>query len=964
VTVDNSTTTRILRRLHASFCVRRSAAESDRQLLGRFVDGDQDAFTALVSRHGRTVLAACRQVLTDPADVDDAFQATFLVLFKKAPLLTREESIGRWLYSVAHRVAVHSRSNAARRRDREAAAGSQRPTDASPPDLSWREACAVLHEELDRLPEHYRLPLLLCYLEGQSRDEAAKNLGWSAGTVKGRLERGRQALAGRLARRGITLSAGLLAATAASPAQGAGLPSGLVERTRQAVAGGASRSVAALARGAFPGSLASRKAIASVLLLTALLGVGVERYATAVVAREEPPRADKTTVPAADPPDGRPVSGRVLDPDGKPVAGAKVYVPALRSPLPAAPGDVEIRTTATSGADGRFTIAASPLGSSLPSAFVIAYVPGYGVAWAEIQDVRADQPIGELTLRLTRDVPVTGRVINTEGRPMRGASVSLAAVHTPPDDNLDDYLANWKRDVRNVLFSPKQRLDFPISRITGPTTTDRDGRFTLRGAGAERIARVLVDGGGEARALVSVVTRPGFDPKPYNDLLLRKENDVLRVGNRFRGLFAPDFTVITEPGRQLTGVVTDADTGEPVAGCRLSAFVRLGDVLRCETDARGRYRLDGVPKDSKGYRVSVYPPPGTDYLLPEDPSTSDVEGLAPVRLDAKLKKGQVVVGRLVDKQTGKGVKGGVRFAPLPENKFFGTRPEYNRYATDRSPESTDAEGRFRVVTIPGPALLMAKSYASEKLGGEDIDPYRGAKPDPDRKDLFQRDGSGWYFNGVQNAVEILEGFNAVKVVDVKETGETAVGELSFDRGVTVRLEVRAPDGKPLAGARVAGIAECWRRTVRLTEPAGTVYSLDPAKPRTLIFFHPERHLGGTVTVDPGESGPVVAKLGPLGRVTGRLLDTDGQPLAGATVAAVPTGQLAYELYHVAGPGGPPVRVDKDGRFTLTDVLSDVSLRLEYRKGDVVYGDKARQAALSLKPGESRDVGDRTLEPRQ
>ena len=192
---------------------------TDRQLLQRYrARKDEAAFAALVQRHGKLVLSACRQVLSEPADVEDAFQATFLVLVRKANVIRWKASIGNWLYGVAHRVAVRARADAPRRQQREGQATS-RAKDNGPPDLTWREAVAVLHEELDGLPDRFRMPLLLCYLNGLSRDEAAAQLGWSATTIKGRLETGRKQLRGRLSRRGVELCAGLLAVLASNTAR-------------------------------------------------------------------------------------------------------------------------------------------------------------------------------------------------------------------------------------------------------------------------------------------------------------------------------------------------------------------------------------------------------------------------------------------------------------------------------------------------------------------------------------------------------------------------------------------------------------------------------------------------------------------------------------------------------------------------------------------------------------------------
>jgi RNA polymerase sigma factor (sigma-70 family) len=195
----------------------------DADLLAAFVQSrDPAAFEQLVRRHAPLVLSACRHVLANPADVDDACQATFVVLYQKAHTIRARQTIGAWLFRVARRAAFEVRRAARRRQACEARA--VRPELVPGPDLSWREACAILHEELDRLPDKYRLPLIACYLEGKTQDEAARELGRSAETLRGRIDRGRAKLGRRLRKRGVTLSAGLLAAATASVAPAVGLP--------------------------------------------------------------------------------------------------------------------------------------------------------------------------------------------------------------------------------------------------------------------------------------------------------------------------------------------------------------------------------------------------------------------------------------------------------------------------------------------------------------------------------------------------------------------------------------------------------------------------------------------------------------------------------------------------------------------------------------------------------------------
>lgn len=185
---------------------------SDGELLNRFCrEQDETAFAALVVRHGNSVWAACRRLVDRDHDAEDIFQAVFLTLARKATTLRNRDGLPAWLHGVTRRMAANLRRQQ-RRRDRAETALIDRPT---PPteDVSWREVVSVLDDELGRMPEHYRSVLILCCLEGRSRDEAARQLRWTLGQVKGRLERARDLLRQRLSRRGIELGSLLLTAT-------------------------------------------------------------------------------------------------------------------------------------------------------------------------------------------------------------------------------------------------------------------------------------------------------------------------------------------------------------------------------------------------------------------------------------------------------------------------------------------------------------------------------------------------------------------------------------------------------------------------------------------------------------------------------------------------------------------------------------------------------------------------------
>jgi RNA polymerase sigma factor (sigma-70 family) len=278
---------------------------SDRELVAKFVhQHDQVAFTALVRRHASIVWSVCRRVLGQHADVEDAVQATFVLLARKASGLKQPELVGAWLHGVARKVALQARGR--RPADREVPlvqdlAQTEEPLDV----LSGREVLAILDEELARLPDEYRAVLLLCCIEGKSREEAAHRLGWTEGSVKGRLERGRDLLSRRLTRRGLTLSATLAAALvwqSASAKAAIPLPlstPGVEAATPQAVA------LANAVAGSLGSGVWAKWGVLGALLLTSA-GVGVGIWGYCSVQPDRPPVVQAATPNQAAPGQSKP----------------------------------------------------------------------------------------------------------------------------------------------------------------------------------------------------------------------------------------------------------------------------------------------------------------------------------------------------------------------------------------------------------------------------------------------------------------------------------------------------------------------------------------------------------------------------------------------------------------------------------------------------------------------------------
>ncbi len=281
-------------------------APTDLDLLDRFVrDRDGEAFAALVHRHGPMVLSVCRRVLRDSHGAEDAFQATFLVLARRAGSVRRNCPVpAAWLYGVAYRTALEARRAAAVRRAKERRAAEMRdavtgPADG-PPDLR-----DVLDRELERLPEAYRAAVVLCDLEGLPRRAAADRLGWPEGTLSGRLFRARAMLAGRLSRYGLSVSAGAVAAAARASdlvpgalAESA-VRSGLLVAAGRAVAVAAPGPVATLTEGVMKAMFLTKlKALtAAVMVAGAVLTTGVSGWRAGAAPQDQPPAGEPTRRP-------------------------------------------------------------------------------------------------------------------------------------------------------------------------------------------------------------------------------------------------------------------------------------------------------------------------------------------------------------------------------------------------------------------------------------------------------------------------------------------------------------------------------------------------------------------------------------------------------------------------------------------------------------------------------------------
>ncbi len=972
-----------------------SRETTDRQLLDAFTTrSDEHAFAELVARHGPLVLRVCRRVLHHEQDAEDAFQATFLVLARYTGSIRKREALADWLHGVAYRTAMKAKRTAARRRNHEARLRERTPPPAASP--SWDDVQAVLDEEIQRLPATFRSAFVLCVLEGKTVPAAAAELGCKEGTVSSRLTRARQRLQKLLARRGIKLGVLLAALCVAEGAARAVVPgvladavirSGLLVAAGVPVAGLIPANVAALAAGVSRSMFLTKTKISTVVFLAfALLAAGAGVLTQQMLrADDKTPATPPAVKPAAEPAkpveDTIEVTGRVLDPDGQPIAKARLFREHVLNDKHEVPADVELIALGATDAEGRFKVkmprpvgepkprggiigpggpgglgggaggggggmmAFPGLGPAVRQPFaIIGTADGFGFNWI---DLPRDEKPGEVTLRLVKDRAVHGRLVNTEGQPVAGVTATVVGVTGPVEDILD---ALMNRDGRTRDKPAVRALSAPLNRIVSVGTTDKDGRFEVTGLGTDRFALVEANSETAVLPLVLVATQEGFDPKKVKSV---------RGPGGAQQLFGPSFECVVIPARPVEGTVREAGSGRPVVGAEV--YCRTArHPARALTDAKGHYTLIGLPKTDK-YRIQVTPPKDAP-LLTHTVEAEDRPGLERVTCDVEMIRGVFVKGRITDKATGSGVECAVNCRPLPDNTAATKIANLNDRLVGAH---TDSEGRYSLVTLPGPNLLAVRVVGNSSRIIDDIaiNPYKPADlSEADRKKLKMADKGrrGQQAVVVVGGTEILEGLNAVKLLEVKEeAGATA--DATVDAGKTLTLRLEDPDGKPLSGAHASGVAGASFAFLPLKDEKCPLFALDPERPRQVVFLHAERKLAAIVTVRGDGKDPTTVRLAPTAEATGRLLDGDGKPIIGANAYLLYTEAAAQIVVGRLGLT-KPVRTDAEGRFHLTSVLPGAEFSLNFTTGREPLVEEKRKAIEPLKSGADVDLGDLRVKP--
>jgi RNA polymerase sigma factor (sigma-70 family) len=915
----------------------------DDQLLDRFAaHRDEAAFATLLARHGPMVLSVCRSILHDLHDAEDAFQAAFLLLAQKAGSLRRRQAVSAWLYRVAYHLAVRARADAARRRALDKKALTTPPADPLL-DLNWREVQTILFEELERLPEHYRAPLVLCGLEEKSLEEAAHLLGQSRGTVKGRLQRGRALLRAGMRRRGLELPAALFATTLGLNSA-SGVSATLAGSTlRAAVKGAAGGRVAALVQGAGTTMSFSKARIATALVLVVSVAVtacGVLRHPGAPA---DQPAAQQSEAEKPKPPQKQPrsgarakpaaegtieVRGRVLNSAGKPVAGARLYL------APATPTGPAPTRQATTGPDGRFRFAVSRSalvsGSAEQSAQVLAVAAGHGCDWVKVG------PVGqELTLRLVEDVSICGRIFDADGRPVAGARLEVMGVSAARGEDLGDYLAAIRKG-NGYAFA--RYWDGPLPGQPAVLTTSPDGRFRLAGAGRERVVAFRLTGPGIASTGLDVMTRTA---------------DSVTNPRGWTCVYGASSDYVARTSRPIRGVVRARETGKPLAGVWVGApGSSWGNAV---TDRKGRYQLLGWAKTAD-YSLLAKPADGLHFQRLVQ--LHDTPGLGLLSCDIELVRGLMVRGRVTDRGTGKPVAGArVDYHPLGGNSYV---DKLLAGSWDpRSETTTGPDGSYVLTVLPGPGVLgvTAPKWEAYMPAGVTL---------RERKEFFKtplvddrhEDFLTWYAGGGSYGGISQDFYNALVLLEPGEKEKALVRNVALEVPRQLQGRVVGPDDRPLAGVRVCGLVRFGVDTLKGNQ--FTVRGLNPRANRPLVFYHKARNLGFYVKdLRSAPAGLLTVKLQPCGSASGRVVDPDGQPVAGLRLLV--QGR-ALHVMSEAGGGQQQVTTDRAGRFRAEGLVPGQEYAVE-ELGDRPSFPRV-YAPVVVESGKHKDIGDIKREERR
>ncbi len=542
------------------------------------------------------------------------------------------------------------------------------------------------------------------------------------------------------------------------------------------------------------------------------------------------------------------------------------------------------------------------------------------------------------------DVPIRGRVLDSQGRPAAGVTVRVEKIGAARDGaDLDKMLASG--EVDNDVVGSRWFFNPTWLGRQGTWTTDADGRFEIVGIGRDRIAGLEFGSPTLEHATLCAMGRPAQAPIKPRPRPSRGSQAILRFPAP--RLVAATFEHILGPCKPIAGVVRLKGTGKPLAGVRILGY-ELTTSARAETttDAEGRFRLLGLPK-AQSYVVRAAPRSGVDHFLGATITLTDTAGLEPIATTFELPRGVVVTGRLIDTATGRAVRViGMQYNPLSGNRNGGETASGRSGTTDPA---------FQITVPPGEGVIRASARGWET-------PYARAQLRPaDKEKLGGEEAFARYYSSG----------HTYRIVNVPADVESFTADLELTRGLTRKGKLVGPDGQPVIGARCYGVIPSWGYLKTLADDTFEVFGLESGRPRLVIFAHQARRLVGSVVINKDNlkaDATMVVRLEPAGSIKGRLVDEDGLPLAGARIAVLTWDLDGRNLPPGANHGGsyclwPDGEIfvsGGDGRFQVDGLKPGVrsTLNIENSVRPVSYlsiNDLLRNAGI--KPGEVRDVGD-------
>jgi hypothetical protein len=713
-------------------------------------------------------------------------------------------------------------------------------------------------------------------------------------------------------------------------------------------------AVARLSRRVARTLLLARVGVAAALILVAVMGMSIglaaalkpaekAQRAPAGGAMEKPGGGNEKARAPRDEKDAKAapmvIRGQVLDPDGKPVAGAEVL---LSLPGPRLEG--EVRRLGTAGADGRFEVSIprdlKPKDAPVPDApwlkaAVAAAAPGLGPDWSILDPAK---PSDAITLKLRRDdVPIEGRIISLEGRPIPDLSVKVAYIAEFPPEVMRKLRENAGRmnpslwgELRNV-FIPGEKGAFL------PVRTGADGRFRITGIGRDRATVLIVDGGSIEQSIAIVSTSGDRDYKPV---------PLPSDGSGERKIEAPRFDMAVAPGRVIEGTVRDRDTGQPIADARIRNW--FGAMITA--DAQGHFRVAGQPKGRENTLEVSVAVDGQPYIKVVK-SFSDPRGLAPVQLDIPLKRGIWVEGKVTNRANGKPVKAVVVYFPFRDNPGVKDCPDASFLDNNVSDEvefPTDDRGHFRAVALPGEGILAVSVKEPGYVNDRRLDSKTAGNV------LHAADFNYYMYP-----------YHALVPIDAPAGKTLVIPDIALTPGRTQHIQIAGPDGRPVLGTRILCLQSGSTDGEAIKGDECTFIHANPGKAESLIISQADRSLGATIDLKGDEPDPVRVVLQPCGTVTGRLVDEDGKPRPDVKLG------IQQRFMTRGDENGTdrfdPVTTGPDGRFRIKNLVPGLTYNVEAIKPNESNYSLRAEGYLhknhwTLKLGETLDWGDVQVKP--